>query len=296
MSSSGRVIIPVLIIVSAFLVCCGNKARNRAMVVKNEAVVLYERGNYTGALRRLSEAVSIDPNYGEAYYIMGMIRLNQYDSPQTAIPDLERAADLMPEHAPSYYLLGTAYLFDGDYGLAKEKLSLALEHDPEHARAFYRLGVAHEALGEIIEAIEAYSQSVHADPRFPQPYERLGNIYSRYDFIDEAIAVFEQAVEHCGDANSANNLGRMYQRKGEVEAALQYFRRAVELAPDSVAYNYNLGVAYAESYSNSRDPQDRDRAAEFLTIAGDRCAQLESQARCNEIRQSLVDLTEPETP
>ena len=296
MSASGRVIIPVLIIVSVFLVCCGNKARNRAIVVKNEAVVLYDRGNYTGALRRLSEAVTIDPNYGEAYYLMGMIRLNQYDSPQTAIPDLERAVALMPEHAPSHYLLGTAYLFDGDYGLAKEKLGQALEYDPEHARALFRLGVAHEALGEIMEAIDAHSESIRSDPRFPQPYEHLGNIYARYDFLDEAIAVFMEAVEHCDDANSANNLGRMYQRKGEIEAALQYFQRAVEMAPDSVAYNYNLGVAYSESFSNSRDPQDRDRAVEFLTIAGEQCAQLESQARCNEIRQSLVELTEPETP
>ena len=295
MSSWGRVTIPVLIIMSVFL-ACGNKTRNRAIVVKNEAVVLYERGNYTGALRRLSESVSIDPNFGESYYLMGMIRLNQYDSPETAIPDLERAVTLMPEHAPSYYLLGTAYLFDGDYGLAIEMLTQALEYEPEHARALFRLGAAQEALGEIMAAIDAYSGSIHADPRFPQPYEHLGNIYALYDFTDEAVVVFQQAFEHCGDANSANNLGRMYQRRGEIEAALQYFQRAVEIAPDSVAYNYNLGVAFAEASVTSRDPQDRERAIEFLTIAGDRCAQLESQARCNEIRQSLRELTEPETP
>ncbi len=293
-SAFGRWIVLLLTLSLLLLTGC-DRTRNRAVILKNEAIHLYEGGNYTGALSRLSEAVSVDPTYGEAYYIAGMIRLQQYDSPETAIPDLEQAAELMPDHAPSFYLLGSAYLRDGNHEAAVTNLSLATEKDPEHARAYFRLGTAYEATGDVMAAIDAFTHSIHAEPRFPQPYEHLGNIYGLYDHVDEAIAVFSESLENCGDPNSANNLGRMYQRNGEIEAAIQNFQLAVTARPDSVAYNYNLGVAYTEAYQSSHDRQDRDRATEYLTIAGNQCAALGSQARCNEIQQSLQELADSET-
>lgn len=285
-----------LLIVSALLTGCIDRDRNRATVMKNEAILLYEGGNYTGALRRLAEAVTTDPTYGEAYYLAGMIRLQAFESPETAVPDLERAIELLPDDARPRYQLGRAYLQDGNYELALEHLAGAVERDETHARALFRLGVAQEATGAIMEAVESYSRSIRSDPAFPQPYEGLGNIYGRYDAVDEAITVFSEGVRLTSQANMANNLGRMYQRKGEIEAAIQSFEQAVQGVPDSVFYVYNLGVAYDAAFSRSRDPQDRERARQHLTSAADRCGSLGSRARCNEIRDMLEQLDESEAP
>jgi tetratricopeptide (TPR) repeat protein len=274
---------------------CADRRRNRANAEINKGIEQQQRSNYSGAVAAFERAIEIDPDYGLPYYLLGMIRLQYYDSPQAAITDLRRAADLMSDHAPTFYQLGMAYLDGGERRAAQRNLERAIELDPEHSRALLRLGEILEGNGEIEAAVDAYMRSIYAEPRRPDPYFRLGSIYTRFEAYDEAIAVFREGYTHTGEASLANELGKVYLYTGELEAAIRYFETAVEANPRSPNYNYNLGLAYAESYIATLDPADRTRAERYLTEAEFGCAGEGSRARCNSIelmRERMVEAAE----
>jgi tetratricopeptide (TPR) repeat protein len=223
-----------------------------------------------------------------------MIRLKQYQSPDTAIPDLRRAAELLPDHAGTHYLLGSAYADDHALGEATMSLRRAVELNPTHYRAWYRLGEVLEESGQILEAIEAYSASIRSNPMFPNAYNKLGNIYVRYEHLAEAIAVFEEGFDHAADATNVNALGSALLAAGRVPEAIEALQRAIELDPSSVEYNYNLSVAYAEAYELSMTEPDKERALSALRMALDNCGALDSQARCNAIRNYIEEIENPE--
>ena len=270
--------------------CEDKRARNRATLSMNHAIQSYELGNYSGAIYKLEEAIAHDPTWGDPHYYLGMIRLMRFHSPASAIPDLQRAIELMPDHAQSHYLLGSAFLEEGDRAAARAELDTAIE--PGHARALFRLGNLHETNGHVMDAVDAYMRAIRADPRFPNGYARLGRIYALYEAIPEALAVFDEGYEHTQEPTLANDLGRMHMIQGDTAAAISFFERALQVDPTSVGYNYNIGLAYVASFVNTGDPRDRARAEEHLETAENRCNSLGSQARCNSIRRATEELEE----
>ena len=280
----------VVLVMVCLSVGCRDKDRNRAIALMNDGIAQAERGNYNGAIRRLEESVRVDPDYGHPYYYLGMIRLKEFHAPEAAVPDLRRAADLMPEHAPTFHLLGTAHMDLGDRREAEQALTEAVRLNPNHARAWLRLGELQEQNGQVMEAIDSYTRAIYADPRLPYGYNHLGNIYALYEHPEEAIAVLEEGLRNAGDPTNANDLGTVYLRTGRYGAAVEAFERAVQMDPTSITYNYNLGLAHAQMFTESQSESDRMDAREHLELAAARCATLGSQARCNAIRTMLDDL------
>lgn len=284
----------LVIALALALASCADKDRNRAIGVMNEGIAQFERGNFNGAIARFEEASRVDPDFGLPYYYAGMVRLRRFYSPDTAIPDLRRAADLMPEHAPTFYQLGSAYLSVGDRRDAEDALKQAVEIDPEHARAWYRLGELYEGNGEIMEAIDAYTRGIHADPWEPYGYKMLGGIYLRYEHPQEAVAVFQNGWDNTSDPSLANDLGTALLDADRATDAIAAIQQALETDPNSVIYNYNLALAYTQAFRTSEDQADRDQARTHLEAAARGCGELGSQARCNQIRMMLREMDEEE--
>lgn len=280
----------VCIALACVTTACHDKNRNRAIATMNEGIAQAERANFTGAVSRLESATRIDPDFGMPYYYLGMIRLREYHAPDVAVADLRRAADLMPEHAQTFYLLGSAEFELGDRREAQAALERAVELDERYEQAWLRLGELFESNGEITASIEAYTQSIYANPILPYGYNRLGGIYARYDHPEEAVAVFREGFANCGDPTNANDLGNLYIAEGQFAEAVEVLTQAVAMDSSSTTYNYNLGVAYARLFEESADEGDREQAREFLEVAGSRCGALGSQARCNAINIMLEGL------
>ena len=59
----------------------------------NKGVLLAESGNYVEAIEALSRAISLKPDFGEAYYDRGYVYLALGDK-TSALPDLSRAGEL----------------------------------------------------------------------------------------------------------------------------------------------------------------------------------------------------------
>lgn len=284
----------VVAVATTALTSCADKDRNRAIGVMNEGIAQFERGNYNGAVTRFEQAVRIDPDFGLPYYYAGMVRLRRFYSPDTAIPDLRRAADLMPDHAPTFYQLGSAHLSLGDRRDAAEALSRAVEIDPEHARAWFRLGELREGNGEIMDAIDAYTRGIHADPWEPFGYKMLGGIYLRFEHPEEAAVVFRNGWDNAQDPTLANDLGTALLAAGQSREAINVIQQALATDPNSVIYNYNLALAYTQAFRESEALSDSEQARAHLDAAARSCGELGSQARCNQIRMMLREMEEDE--
>jgi tetratricopeptide (TPR) repeat protein len=272
------------------LASCADKDRNRAISAMNAGIAQYERGNYNGAVARFEEASRIDPDFGLPHYYAGMVRLRRFYSPDTAIPDLRRAADLMNDHAPTFYQLGSAYVEVGNRRDAESALRRAVEIEPEHARAWFRLGELRESNGQIMEAIDAYTRGIHADPWAPFGYKRLGGIYLTYEHSPEAVAVFRNGWENTRDPSLANDLATALLAANQPREAITAVQHALAADRSSVLFNYNLAAAYIQAYRTSQDPADRAQARAHLEVAARGCGELGSQARCNQIRMELRQL------
>jgi tetratricopeptide (TPR) repeat protein len=125
--------------------------------------------------------------------------------PEDALPFLERAHKLKPDHPEAALNLGGAYIMAGKYKLAVSVLEVAVEHNPDYAQLWINLGAAY--LGNPVTATD--------------------------DRQRRALAAFQRALSLDPLARSvAYNIGLIHRDRGEIEQAIAAFRRAVLADPD----------------------------------------------------------------
>jgi len=124
--------------------------------------------------------------------------------PDDALPFLERAHKLKPDHPEAALNLGGAYIMAGRYKLAINVLEVAVEQNPDYVQLWINLGAAY--LGNPITATDDRQQ--------------------------RALAAFQRALDLDPLAGSvAYNMGLIHRDRGDIEQAIISFRRAVLADP-----------------------------------------------------------------
>ena len=90
------------------------------------------------------------------------------------IETCNRALDLNPEDAASYFNRGVAHLKLESYDAAIEDFEELTEFDPECAEAYCYLGVAKAKLHEYEEAIEDFNEAIALNPEYAEAYYYRG--------------------------------------------------------------------------------------------------------------------------
>jgi tetratricopeptide (TPR) repeat protein len=204
----------------------------------------------------------------------------------------ERALELDPHHAPSYYRLGNAMWANEKREEAARLIAKALELDPLNAWYHNELGSVLLMLGRDEEAATEYRNSIELEPDLAFNYMNLGAIEHLYfGRLDEAVINYRKAYAlDPGGGWSAANLAYTYaylgaegeafawmqhgletsptkpwawamavvvqERFGRREAALESSRRLLELKPNDVFAFYLLG---AQDVAEGRAAQATER-------------------------------------
>lgn len=123
---------------------------------------------YDEAIESYTSAITLNPNFAEAYSNRGLIYANkgQYDK---AIEDCNKAIALDPSNASGYNYRGFAYADKGQYDKAINDYTKALELDPNNAVVYY------------------YNSSI--------AYVNLGATYAKKGDIGRAISNFQKACD-----------------------------------------------------------------------------------------------------
>ena len=187
------------------------------------------------------QAISLNPNYAEAYSHLG-----------NALKDLGRLTDaedacrqaicFKPSYAEAYSNLGIV-LQDRSFLIEAEKtFRLAISLNPFIAEAHNNLGTTYHELCRYEEAEVSYRRSLELKPDYFEAYCNLGKVFSEFNRLEKAEVSYCRALEFKPDhAELHINLGNvLFDMDRLVEAETSY-RRALEIKPDNIVAHVNLG-------------------------------------------------------
>jgi tetratricopeptide (TPR) repeat protein len=130
----------------------------------------------------------------------------------TALPLLQEAYEMDPDHPDAALNLGGAYILAGKFSRAIPVLEKLSEQEPANAMLWINLGAAY--LGNPVlaldrhqqKAIEAFRQALALDPEAPSAAYNIGLIYRDRGELDEAITWFREALRSNPDDGDAHML------------------------------------------------------------------------------------------
>ena len=256
------------------------------------ADALFESGQVEQA-GELYEALSEEPSAApHARYGLGRVRAAQGDH-AAAVHELETAVSLYPEFGSAWYALGLSARRLGDRARATDALERARKYgalwpgvdDPllsavrglrDDAAARLERGLTLDRQGDLPGATREHEAAVEANPDLAQAHVNLISLYGRQQEWDKAEAHYREALrlgsglaeahynygillllqDRSAEASDAfkeaveanpqyaaawTNLGQLAERAGRPGEALAHYRRAVQHAPTEPAARFHLG-------------------------------------------------------
>lgn len=189
------------------------------------------RYHHSTAVELLRLARPYEGNSGRLLYAAGMSCLNLSSPAPEAVPLLREAATGVPASHQVWYLLGRAYLQQGD---------------TEEALAAFRKAITIEPRAPCLIAFGKAVQSVES--------------LDKAEAGREALAAFEQAIAlEPSNALAHYELGRLFSQSDQFEMARAHLMRAIELEPDFYEAYYALGRVCART-------GDREQSQKYLSL------------------------------
>lgn len=232
----------------------------------DDARRLIAQGDLTRARRLLEPLLETDQSNAEVVQLLGLLE-QRGDTPDKAIPLLQRAVELEPDNPVYQNNLGHGFRMSGDLPAARacfdraialkpgfalallnlgivlhdlghfadalEALELAVRYNPSMAGAMHYLGMAHAALGDPAAARVWFERALAVQPAIPESQMELALLDAADDNLHGALAHLQKAVSARADFYPAWRLmAEMYVEARDNTRAEQCLRQAQDLRPD----------------------------------------------------------------
>lgn len=180
-----------------------------AQTLFEEAVGLHDNGRLDGAVEKLVAATVLQPNFSEAYN-----------------------------------LLGVCYDEKGQFKQAQEEYKKALKIESNNARFLNNAGYSYYLAGDFGNSVKHYNRGLKITPNDRRMHNNIGLAYGRKGDFDKARQHFTIAV---GEVGASLNLGYIYSQQGKYDEAIKYYETALKMKPDSLPAMSNLAQLYDRS-------------------------------------------------
>src|SRR5437773_1876944 len=168
------------------------------------AVSYFYLGLNAQAAQACEDALRIDPDFSEAYLLLGVVRLQQQDF-QGAQPTFQRAASLKPDFALFHILLGVAFYKRAHLQQSARELNRALALDPQAAPAYFYRAQVLAIQGEQRKAIADLETAVALNPHYRKAYAELARLYSAAGQPERAAAALAKESAELRRKESEDN-------------------------------------------------------------------------------------------
>lgn len=131
--------------------------------------------------------------------------------------------------------LGVAYMQQGHYQLALEKLNRARIAKPDFAPTYNALGLLYQRLGETAEAEKYFKHAIHLNPADSSALNNYGLFLCQNARYEEAEQSFLQSAHnplYQTPEIALANAGTCALNNGQPEVAENYFKQALSKNPD----------------------------------------------------------------
>ena len=225
-------------------------------------------GNFQEAIAAYNQAISINPQYTDAYNDRGVVR-SALGSLSEGIKDFEQAVQINPQYSTAYVNLGIARLKSKDYEQAIINFDRALQINPNIADAYLNRGKSYLYLGKKEKAIADYDQALNINPNDVQAYDSRAIARFRLGDKQGAIKDFSRSLElNPRNAKAYYNRGVARSRLGDDRGAISDYDLALKINPGYAQAYGNRGLARLRSGDKKGAIQDLKTAANVFRKQG----------------------------
>ena len=132
-----------------------------------------------------TRALSLEPNFPEAYYDLGVIEQDRGNY-REAITLYQRTTEMNPEYWPAWNNLGNSFLALGENSRALEAYSRTLNLNPDHWPSQYNIAIVHYTAGRFDKAIPRLRSVLEWSPDFRDARYLLASSLARSGDAAEA--------------------------------------------------------------------------------------------------------------
>jgi tetratricopeptide (TPR) repeat protein len=169
------------------------KVANPLNELLDEAKRDIDAKDFNAAIGPLNKFIAQQPDVAYGHFELAYV-YTALQKPTEARAEYEKAIALDPKMAESYLNLGVLFI-ERDSTVAIPNLQKAVELLPSQSRPRYLLGVAEEHGGDISAATKSFEGAYTLDPSNPEPILHLANLYLRLHRPAEAEAKFRAMLE-----------------------------------------------------------------------------------------------------
>jgi tetratricopeptide (TPR) repeat protein len=154
-------------------------------------VYFFYQGKYSEAISSFRKAISIKPDFAEAYHNIG-VSYHEEGQIDNAITEFQKAVEMDGKYAKGHYSLGLAYYEKKEYDKAITELEKVIELEPNAQIYFdaaivyvekFRTHEAAEYSSELDQGLAYYVKCLELNPAFPhaqQNKEIVEQVLSEY--------------------------------------------------------------------------------------------------------------------
>lgn len=198
-----------------------------------QAVALYQAGNFEGARVIYEKVLQQEPNHHDALHLLGLVyfSLKNY---QQALIFIAKAISNYSNQASFHSNLGSVLHKLDRNSEALESCDQAIRLDPKLASAHMNRGVVLRRLGRYEEALVSYTNSINLDPNDFKVFNNCGNALRDIGQYDQALAMYDHAISVSPhSAEPFMDRGNVLTDMRLMSKAVASYERSIYLRPEN---------------------------------------------------------------
>jgi tetratricopeptide (TPR) repeat protein len=175
---------------------------------------------------------NVDPIHALEAFDAGerLLRTARYSQ---AIVSFDRAISLDPDYAEAYTMRGRTNIALARTLVAIPDFSTVIELRPRDPQAYLDRGTAHVSLQEWPDALADFNRAIELDPKLSVAYNLRGSAVRAMGDPRKALPDFMRAVELLPNMDNIYQRGATHQSLGQHQAAIDDFSRVISFEPSS---------------------------------------------------------------
>lgn len=215
-------------------------------------ISLFTNGKLNEALKINKDLIKKYPNEPVLFNICGACYFG-LDEHQLAVNSFKKAISINPNYAEAYYNSGNSQRLLGHLKEAVKSYQSAIKIKSNYPQAHNNLGVTFQDLGMLADAINSYEWAIAYKYDYAEAFNNLGNVQRELNQLDLGIKNLTKAISfNTNYAEAHKNLGNALQEKGNYEEALKSYEAALKINPNYALAHYDL--SFLKNYMPD-DPQ-----------------------------------------
>ena len=236
-----------------------------AEVELQSAKQFMEMENYLEAVNHLRKAVSLEPDYFEAWSMLGtgLMKLKMY---KESVEAFLTAFELDPEDKSLIASLGYNYLNLNDLDNAEIYYLMLIDSDFLDYNGNIHLGFIAKQRGEIDTAIVFYQRALQAKPDDAVTIGSIASLYGDKGDKDKEIEYMEKAVEvDPGNYTMMQKLATAYFSAQKYSKVFPVYKTLIEVYPDNAPFHQRLGFSISQSGGDYKEAAAELEEANLLS-------------------------------